>query len=570
MNNISKNIFIFVLSLFVLPFSSLFSQEISDEVNAEKEDDLSIKNEDHEKQIIEGFFCIKEIKYNSLGSTRPFVVERNITINKDKIFENQNAFELFLKELSQELSDTRLLENVSYEYFLDSTEEDKDGNKINYCLITYTFSDSIHFLALPKPSYDSNKGFELKMKMKDTNFLGFMNPLDFDLNFKLGDEDAPTDFSRITFGTNLSYDLPFKFWITEDTWTNDFSISYSNSDGLEFSFETGLDVALPFGLNKLKLSFVQGLIKDSEYKEYGDDLYNVESVTMSLPLTVTMLDDVTPLTWTPSINFVNNWDLDKIDIYNEDLRGPSVSVKQKFSYSKVSWKNNFRNGHAASTSQSLEWNFQTRNIVPYFDAEIEAYKAWKYASLSADFNVFFYTEPIAPLGNKSYKNTKNIGSYIRGALDNQTNTVNGEKALKVSSAFYLSLDAPFHIITTHWMEWGYNLFGSYDDMNKFCKIAFFIPHKLFKYLDFELQLSPFMDIALIQNTVTGNNYSWKEGLYTGGLEVLVFPAKWKSFTVRLSLGFDLGAIIGEKAGLDNSWRNPGSCREIFFGLGLHY
>ena len=72
--------------------------------------------------------------------------------------------------------------------------------------------------------------------------------------------------------------------------------------------------------------------------------------------------------------------------------------------------------------------------------------------------------------------------------------------------------------------------------------------KIFKYLNFEFQLSPFFDAALIKNRGTGSNLNYKEGIYTGGLEALVYPEKWKSFVVRASLGVDTWTLIvpGEK------------------------
>ncbi|MDD7268450.1 MAG: hypothetical protein PUH13_01420, partial [Treponema sp.] len=59
------------------------------------------------------------------------------------------------------------------------------------------------------------------------------------------------------------------------------------------------------------------------------------------------------------------------------------------------------------------------------------------------------------------------------------------------------------------------------------------------------------------------------GLYAGGIEVLVYPLKWSSFTVRGSVGLDLGRyIFADKLNLD--WRQNCSKYEISFGIGLHY
>ncbi len=97
-----------------------------------------------------------------------------------------------------------------------------------------------------------------------------------------------------------------------------------------------------------------------------------------------------------------------------------------------------------------------------------------------------------------------------------------------------------------------------------------MPRKIFRYIDFELQLSPFVDAALIKNRGTGSNLNYKEGIYTGGLEVLVYPEKWKSFVIRGSIGLDISKeILDGHLGFDSSWRG-GKAWEAFIGLGLQF
>ena len=57
--------------------------------------------------------------------------------------------------------------------------------------------------------------------------------------------------------------------------------------------------------------------------------------------------------------------------------------------------------------------------------------------------------------------------------------------------------------------------------------------------------------------------------YAGGLEVLVFPQKWKGMTVRASLGVDLGRLL-LKGKINQDWRDSVSKYELTIGLGLHY
>jgi hypothetical protein len=97
--------------------------------------------------------------------------------------------------------------------------------------------------------------------------------------------------------------------------------------------------------------------------------------------------------------------------------------------------------------------------------------------------------------------------------------------------------------------------------------------RFFDYFDFELQLSPFVDVALLHiPTPGGRTFHYKDGLYAAGIEALIFPAKWRSIYVRVSLGVDLVRTFGfvEKL-VDTGWRQDGVSKyELFIGIGLHY
>ena len=178
-------------------------------------------------------------------------------------------------------------------------------------------------------------------------------------------------------------------------------------------------------------------------------------------------------------------------------------------------------------------------------AEFKLFKGWKYAGIGTAISVFDYLS-----GN----GTANIGARLRGILDKQdfilANDIRGKNnALDTTAALVLNMDFPIHILTTHFSEMGKS--------------------KLLSYLDVELQLSPFFDMGLLANRATGNTFNLKEGLYAGGIEVLVFPQQWKSYTIRASLGIDIGRTVLDGF-LDNDWRSPRKNYEIFIGVGNHF
>lgn len=564
MKNSKKCIF---LSIFVLTFTmNLTAQSLTQDnstlISSENENQSSAENQETYK--------IKNVTFNSKGKTKPYAIKRNITdIDYERIFLSKEEFENYLKDIRQQITNTRLVENIEFNYVVI----EKDNN-LNIADVIYSFSDSKSFLMFPKPTLDTNSGFELKLKLKDNNFLGTMSDLNIDLNGQLGNTDAPEDWSKFSGGFNFEYEFPFNLGFTENSWSNDFTLSWEFGEAApDFSYSTGLTVKIPFGHNKLSISGTQSVIRNNDYIIYGDELYFVEKFGVSLPLVLGYLGNTTAVSFTPSVNFTNNWDLNGINENNTDLnQTPMINVAQTIDVSNINWaeKYNFRSGYYFNTVESIGWDFHTQviseKVVPSFTINAKFFENWKFLSLSLNANFF-----------AGLNTTTKIGEKIRGAADYQTynidyNVDSNNYALETPCALTINLDFPIHIITTNWLEWGKNLFGPYNEMSELKQKIFYIPHKLFSYLDFELQLSPFIDIALLKNRVSGSIFSFKEGIYTAGLEVLVYPLRWKSYVVRGSIGYDISkGILNSKTDyFDSNWRNPARNYEIYFGLGLLY
>ena len=265
------------------------------------------------------------------------------------------------------------------------------------------------------------------------------------------------------------------------------------------------------------------------------------------------INDVIPLRYTPSINATYNWDFDGINPGNSSLKGPSISIGQDLAISSVNWKGNFRDGYSISLNHSIAYNFSSENIIPAISAEIQYFKAFKYVGINSRF--FGY--------GMLNDNANNVGWRMRGILDNQS-------FLTTDAGLLLSIDVPIHIITTDWLGWAAAIFGPYDSQSPGVQKFWSFPRKLFGALNFELQISPFIDIALTRNPVTGRVFSPKDGFYDAGIEILIFPTRFKNYIVRGSVGFDLGRTLF-KDQVDMSWRNPNTKKfEISFGLGLNY
>ncbi len=495
----------------------------------------------------ETHFKIQSIIYHPEGKIQASALNRYLRIDTTRIYDSQEELEAALEFIGQRLENSRFFEQISHSYTVIAHTEDG----INLVEAEYSFKVSNSLLIFPSPSFDSNTGTKLSLILRDQNFMGLMRPLMFSIIGQLGTEDEPENTSKVTGGFNFFYDYPFSVGKTQNSWFNLFNFAWTlGDDSPSFDFRSGVNVGIPVGKRKslLTFNFTQAMVHDFYYKKYDDAFYFVESGSVSLPLTVAHITNTTPLVYTPFIRTSYTWDTNGIDEANTKLnKTPRLSVGQTTSIMHIDWKGNFRNGDAFLTTQSISRDFHAKDtdkmIIPLFSINWRHYKSWKYAGIYTNF-YFFAT----------HNDSINVGNRLRGILDNQRyrsyNIDIDNYALATPSAFIANIDLPLHIITTDWQSW----FHIEDTSSGF--------GKLLGYMDFELQLSPFVDIALIKNRATGRAYSFEEGLYSIGVEMLVYPKKWKSYVVRASLGFDMSK--------HRDWRSPRKDYELFVGIGHHF
>lgn len=526
-----------------------------DNTNAEKgnydeELDYIIEENIHQNELQDpnGYkYKIGEIKYNPTGITKVSALKRSVEISTDKLFDSREELEKYSDNIIQQLNNKRLFDEITKE----ATEN--PANEDGIVLVDYviTVSDSKNFLIFPKPNYSSNSGAELKIKMKDSNFLGFMNTLNFDLNSEFGTSSDPTDFSKVTLGVNFDYVYPFSIGITQNNWSNDFGFSWMIGDVPEFSYSTGITMGIPFGSNMLQARVIQSIRRENDYQAAGDELFFTEAAGLYLPLTLGYIGDIIPLRYTPSISVNYNWDLNGIK--HSSLVGPVIDISQNLSMYAVNWHGNFRDGYSFSAEHNISYNFATENIIPFIAFSADFFKSFKYVGINSRLYAYGVTN----------SSQNRIGSRLRGTLDEQS-------ALYSDMALSLNLDIPIHVVTTDWLGWAAALWGPYDEKSEKAQKFLKFPRKLFGALNFEMQVSPFFDMALTHNNKTGRTFSLKDGYYDAGIEVLIFPTRFRNYVVRGSVGFDLARTLLKDV-VDTSWRDQSKKKyEIFIGLGLHY
>ncbi len=481
-------------------------------------------------------YQITDIQYEIDGRTREYVLDKTLDIRKDIVFDSVEQLELYCEFIRQNLNNQRVLQASSLTYELGNPNE----QEIIPVTLYITAEDTWNILPLPYPKYNSNTGFSLKLKVKDYNFFGSMEPLDFELVFAQEDEGT-----KNKIGAGIDFSIPFPLVIFDAIWETGMDLSYTFGEKKpEFSFDTGIQLSIPVSFISLRLKLQQSVQQDLDYEDTGDALYFTEYVEFGVPFTLLRTTTIfDKLILTPYTSFVFNWDTDGIK--DADLVGPQTNIGYTFSTGSVNWHGNFRTGIKASVSQNFNYNFYLEKWKFFVSGELTGYYATSYVGFTGRLYTLTYYDVI----NKQYTGTENIGSRVRGIYDS-TDYYSGQ--IETQAAICLNFDIPVKVFQTDWCGWGKKIFKT--DMPSW-----------FSYFDFEFQLSPFFDIALIQNRATGTLFHPKDGLYGAGLEVLVYPSKMRSIQVRGSIGFD---ITDELTG-SSEWKNKAG-PEIEFGIGLHY
>lgn len=497
-------------------------------------------------KIINVEYNLNPSSWTFLPTTKQFALENNVEVNKSKTFATKDDLEKYINDYKQRLENTRAFDSIDVEYTVNETKE------LNEVTLKVTTTDTVHLLAVPYPKYDSNSGAVLKLKAKDSNFLGTMNTMSSDLNIKY---DTSDDKNQFSLGFNFDFDYPFKASIFNATWVNSYSFDYIFGENVpEWSAKTGLKFELPKNNYSLVLEAYQSAAYNLDYRKYDDALYFNEYLAFSVPVTIGEISNFSKITTTPSISYSQNWDFDGINDVNTGLSSPTFTLGNTISAGRVNWHENIRTGLTGSFTTAASYNLQRNMFYPYISSEFTAFKGvtmfdsvnfLNRFGICADLYGFYY---FTDRDNKyASSDGGSIGSRLRGIKDSQS--FDGAPELgdctTTPAAIVLNLDFPYHIFSTNFTK------------------------GFLRHFNFDLQISPFFDMAWTYNKYTKKYFDWKDGFYAGGLEVLVYPRKWSSFVVRGSIGYDLGRRLFSDY-INKEWREHVSLREISIGIGLHY
>ena len=321
-------------------------------------------------QVFASTYKVRSYSFNVEGKTKrasllEFVDSKDK--EKDKTFDSLEKMIAFLDDKAQQLINKRVFYKVEYTYELQETSGDVFEADVLFHII-----DASTFLIVPYPKYDSNYGINLKLKAKDSNFLGTFTTLDSTLAFtqrnnSFKDGKLEWDFSvdQMRLGDAK---LSFSHYGAADflTWTDSYLKGSVNISNVKF-----WDVAVS-GSFSFKAS-PKGSERDSRWggkelsSSVGITFLNPKLSNASVSNSITYTFGSKRLETTTSFSFLYSEKLgvtSSTSVYTDQTENELTSIKVGTGASK-----GFTLFHRVNFSPSLwvyiNYVFSTRSVDPY-------------------------------------------------------------------------------------------------------------------------------------------------------------------------------------------------------------
>jgi hypothetical protein len=482
-------------------------------------------------------YVISAFEFDIKGRSRPSALLYNGEFREGEELRGRENLEKYVRSKTQMLINQRVLkDNAEIGYSIG--EQGEDG--AYPVTIIIKVEDSWNIIVLPRPAYKSDTGFDLTVKARDYNFWGTMNPLRVDLGYRYDENKhssfllgvySITPFRAFNFNWNFNFDNTFSYRPEVDE-----HFYYQNT--------TGLSMELPFRTSTFTFGIEESMILNEEnadryqtrYGEFQSGLYMASKLYASweIPVGLTVYR-YGELTYNPEISFMFNHEFPKWPL--QDIRkGPFMHFDHSLGFEKIDWHGNYREGLSAFLSNSFIYDFfrMSGNEKP----------------LSASYSVtgtghFIISDFFAVSSRLMYRQWF---YHDPGYYTEASDAIRGISDRAVSADYMLSLnmDFPLRILLFTPSEWLHN-----------SKLSFF---------DFELHLSPIIDMALYHDPETETSFNPKNMAVTGGFEFVVFPLFMRSLYIRLGYACSLRELFTSRPlrlpGVDN--------REIYLIMGHFY
>jgi hypothetical protein len=428
--------------------------------------------------------------------------------------------ERYVQNKQQLLYNERVLESVRIEYSIGEMRED---GKYPVCLTIYV-KDTWNIIAIPRPQYSSNLGFDLTIKARDYNFLGTMSPLRFDIGFQRDIE------GKNTITLMLDTDIPFRAFGFNWYLNFDHDFQYRAETPLPIFYKnvTGLSVDIPLYFTTPTIGFDVSFIFNEENDDYPktfqEGLYisTRPFISWKIPTGV-FLGEYEELIYTPGMSLIFNHEISKWPL-SEDRKGPFINFFHSLDFGRINWMDNFQQGILVSTHNSFTYDLYKHGsdqqpLSSYFDIKgIGHFIVTNFFGISSQLKYRHWFNDYS----------KEAGDVMRGILD---------KDLHAEYMISLNLDFNIRALRIRPSEWR---------------------NSNFRLFNFDLHFIPMIDLAVYQYPGKQTSFDSDNFLISGGFEIVIFPDFFRSLYLRISVGWNFSEI---------STRTP---MEIFIGTEFHY
>lgn len=459
-------------------------------------------------QAAPGTYWIESVEYRIDGKTKEGPLSDRLEIKIGTEFEDLAALEAYVADKRQILSNERVLESTDLVYSLG---ESSTGTIP--VTLTVTAKDTWNIIALPYPKYSTNDGLLLSLRIRNYNFLGSMETLYADLDYRY-DENG-----RSSFGLGLSFKLPFMLAGLDWAISTDHYFAYNLSGLITYTDEELLRLYLHGDRRDWVLRLGQGFL----WNEDGDDDEDKNKLVLRTEAGISTEFDIVPLEglgtliWIPDLEIAGEY-LANGDLISASRRGPVATASYTLKAGRENWSGNLREGTVLSFVNSYSYSLYSLSWGATAILQARHYESWLDSRLGLNSRVTLYGNLLGI--------SESIGSYIRGVPDAR---VDGDYAA------FVNLDLPIRLFDIK-------------------------PSILIKkdWFDFEAHASPFVDAGLVRASPSDSF----EPYLAGGLELFGFLKRARSIYARLSLGIDALGYLEDRSFSGNY--------ELFFGLGHDY
>ena len=349
---------------------------------------------------------VHTINYSVEGITRGFVLEQKLEgFAVGSQYTNQEELDAAINEQIRIIRNLRQIETVEIEY---TTTQDTSRILVD---VLISIVDSGNFVALPKPQFSTDGGWELGVRLIDYNFLGSLQQLNIRADLIL-----PTD-NKNRLSINPNFRLPFQAFDHSWYWQPNLAVDIPLYDGIE-------DLDIAFGntvgitLNLFSYQWILAYTQDIDFSaDPSEDIYLLGStLTFGTTIYTAVINDfLGRLRYTPSLSVGVQYRFEQPVTDPED-RGFDFGLNHSIGFNRVQWQENLRDGFIIRLINRNTYNTFMNELNSSIELESRAYVTYDILGISGRIGTRYFF-PISAVNNNA---ENNAGGYIRGVLDDNT------------------------------------------------------------------------------------------------------------------------------------------------------